>query len=109
LDKNLSPDEKVAADNQVSAAIKSIMVAVENYPELKASENYMNLQRSLNEVESQISAARRTYNAVITDYNNAIQSFPSNIMAGIMSLKPKQVFLITDNERQNIDVKQLFN
>lgn len=106
---SLSADEKVALDNQISAGMKSIMVAVENYPDLKASENFLNLQRTLNEVESQISAARRTYNAVITDYNNAIQTFPSNIMAGMMSLKRKEVFLISDVERQNVDVKNLFN
>lgn len=106
---NMSPDEKVALDNQISAGMKSIMVAVENYPDLKANENFINLQRTLNEVESQISAARRTYNAVITDYNNAIQTFPSNIMAGMMSLQRKEVFVIPETERQNVDVKSLFN
>jgi LemA protein len=106
---NISNEEKVALDNQISAGMKSIMVAVENYPDLKANENFMNLQRTLNEVESQISAARRTYNALITDYNNAIQTFPSNIMAGMMSLKRKEVFVIPEAERQNVDVKNLFN
>lgn len=106
---NISNEEKVALDNQISAGMKSIMVAVENYPDLKANENFMNLQRTLNEVESQISAARRTYNAVITDFNNAIQTFPSNIMAGMMSLKRKEVFVIPETERQNVDVKNLFN
>jgi LemA protein len=106
---NLSSDEKVVLDNQISAGMKSIMIAVENYPDLKASESFVNLQRTLNEVESQISASRRTYNAVITDYNNAIQTFPSNIMAGMMSLKRKEVFVIPEAERQNVDVKSLFN
>ncbi len=105
---NLSADEKVALDNQISSGMKSIMVAVENYPDLKANENFLNLQRTLNEVESQISAARRTYNAVVTDFNNAIQVFPKSIIAGLMALKRKQVFVITDTERQNIDVKSLF-
>jgi LemA protein len=105
---NLSSDEKVAVDNQISAGMKGLMVAVEGYPDLKANENFMNLQRTLNEVESQISAARRTYNAVITDFNNAIQSFPSNIIAGMMHLKRKEVFVIPETERQNVDVKSLF-
>lgn len=105
---NLSADEKVALDNQISAGMKSIMVAVENYPDLKASENFMNLQRTINEVESQISAARRTYNAVITDYNNGIQTFPQSIMAGMMSMSKKEVFIIPETERQNVDVKSLF-
>ena len=105
---NLSSEEKVALDNQISAGMKSIMVAVENYPDLKANENFLNLQRTLNEVESQISAARRTYNAVITDYNNAIQTFPGNIMAGMMNMQRKEVFVIPETERQNVDVKNLF-
>jgi len=105
---NLSADEKVALDNQISAGMKSIMVAVENYPDLKASDNFMNLQRTLNEVESQISAARRTYNAVITDYNNGIQTFPSNLIAGMMKLQRKEVFVIPDAERQNVNVASLF-
>lgn len=106
---NLSPNEKVQLDNKISAGMKNIMVAVENYPDLKANENFMNLQRTLNEVESQISASRRTYNAVITDYNNAIQTFPGNIMAGMMNLQRKDVFVIPETERQNVDVKNLFN
>ncbi len=107
-DGTLSNDEKVALDNEISSAMKSIMVSVENYPALKASDNFMNLQRTLNEVESQISAARRTYNAVITDYNNGIQTFPRNILAGMMNMKVKQVFVIPEVERQNVDVKNLF-
>ncbi|TKG97071.1 LemA family protein [Puteibacter caeruleilacunae] len=105
---NLSSDEKVALDNQISAGMRSIMVAVENYPDLKASDNFMNLQRTLNEVESQISAARRTYNAVVTDYNNGIQTFPQNILAGMMNMGRKNVFEIPEVERQNVDVKNLF-
>ena len=105
---SLNSDEKVALDNQISAGMKSIMVAVESYPDLKANENFMNLQRTLNEVESQISAARRTYNAVVTDFNNGVQSFPQNIIAGMMHLKTKLVFVIPETERQNVDVKNLF-
>lgn len=105
---NLSADEKVALDNQISAGMKNLMVAVENYPDLKASDNFMNLQRTLNEVESQISAARRTYNAVITDYNNGIQTFPQSILAGMMKMTRKEVFVIPETERQNVDVKNLF-
>lgn len=105
----LSSDEKVALDNQISESFKGIMVAVENYPDLKASDNFINLQRTMNEVESQISAARRTYNAVITDYNNGIQTFPRNIIAGMMHLKDKEVFVIVETERQNVNVNNLFN
>lgn len=108
LGDNLNNDEKVNLDNQISGALRSIMVSVENYPDLKASENFLNLQRTLNEVESQISAARRSYNAAVTDLNNGIETFPGNLMSGMMSLTRKQAFEIPETERQNADVKDLF-
>lgn len=104
----LSTNEKVQLDNQISNSLSGIMVSVENYPELKASENFLNLQRTLNEVESQISASRRAYNATVTDFNNGIETFPGNIVAGAMNLKHKQVFDIPREERENIKVKDLF-
>ena len=105
----LSDDEKVNLDNEISQVVKGIMVAVENYPDLKANDNFLNLQRTMNEVESQISAARRAYNAAVTDFNNGVQTFPSNIMAGMMGLTIKAVFEIPEVERENIDAKALFN
>lgn len=109
LKTNTSNDEKVDIDNQISGAVKGIMVAVENYPDLKANTNFLNLQRTFNEVESQISAARRAYNAAVTDFNNAVEMFPSNIMAGMMNLKTKKVFEIPEVERENVSAKDLFN
>lgn len=108
VEGNLSNDEKVDVDNQISSAVKGIMVAVENYPDLKANENFLNLQRTMNEVESQISAARRTYNSAVTDYNNGIQTFPGNMMAGMMGLKSKRVFEIPEVERENVNAADLF-
>ena len=109
LSGNLSNNEKVVVDNQMSGALRNLMVSVENYPELKANENFLHLQRNLNEVESQISAARRAYNASVTNFNNGIETFPGNIMAGMMGLSRKQVFEIPDTERENVNVKNLFN
>ena len=108
VEGNLSNEEKVDVDNQITHAVKGIMVAVENYPDLKANENFLNLQRTMNEVESQISAARRTFNSVVTDYNNGIQTFPGNMMAGMMGLKSKTVFEIPDVERENVNAADLF-
>lgn len=105
----LSNDEKVSLDNQITKSIGGIMVAVENYPDLKANENFNQLQRTLNEVEEQISASRRSYNASVTDYNDAIEMFPSNIMANMMNYKRKEVFEIQEIERQNVNVANLFN
>ncbi|MBU1086674.1 MAG: LemA family protein [Candidatus Omnitrophica bacterium] len=106
---NLSDDEKVDLDNKVSKMMGGIMVAVENYPDLKANQNFIQLQRTLNEVEEQISAARRAYNASVTDYNNAVEMLPTSFMASMMTYKRKQVFETAEKERQNIDVKSLFN
>jgi LemA protein len=105
---NLSDEDKVELDNQISGALGQIMVAVESYPDLKANKNFLQLQASLNEVEEQISASRRAYNAAVTDYNNGVEMFPTNIMAGMMNLKRKKVFEITETERQNVNVGDLF-
>jgi LemA protein len=105
----LSDEQKIELDQKMSSALGSIMVAVENYPDLKANENIMHLQRTLTEVEAQISAARRAYNQAVTDYNNAIEMFPTNIMANMMRYTRKAVFETPENERQNVNVKELFN
>ncbi|MDD3877690.1 MAG: LemA family protein [Bacteroidales bacterium] len=105
---NLSDEEKIELDSKISKAVSGIMVAVENYPDLKASNNFMQLQGSLNEVEEQLSAARRFYNAAVTDYNNAVQMVPSNIIASMFNFKLKKLFEISEKERQNVDVKSLF-
>ena len=104
-----SDEEKVNLDNMITSKLGGIMVAVENYPDLKASENFNQLQRSLNEVEEQISASRRAYNATVTSYNNSVEMFPTNIIAGMMSMKHKNVFEIPETQRENVDVGELFN
>ena len=104
-----STDEKVQLENQISGMMKSVMVAVENYPELKASAQFTMLQRSWNETEEQISAARRNYNASVTSYNNAVEKFPSNIFASIFGHKRKSVLEIPETERQNVSAKAMFN
>ena len=104
----LSDDERVELDNKLTRALGGIMVAVENYPDLKANQNFLQLQGSLNEIEEQISAARRAYNAAATTYNNAIEMFPTNIMASMMNYKRKHVFEIPEEERKSVDVGKLF-
>jgi len=105
---NISDEHKIALDAKISSALGSIMIAVENYPDLKANENVMHLQGTLNELEEQLSAARRAYNQAVTDYNNAIEMIPTNFMASAMAYKRKQVFEIVEAERKNVDVKELF-
>jgi LemA protein len=102
-------DQRIDVENQISRALGNIMVAVESYPELKANQNFMHLQASLNEIEEQISAARRFYNSAVTDYNNAVEMFPTNIIAAQMNYRTKKVFEATEQERRPVDVRSLFN
>jgi len=106
---DMSDDEKVDLDNMITSKLGGIMVAVENYPDLKASENFNQLQRSLNEIEEQISASRRAYNASVTSYNNGVEMFPTNIIASMMKMEHKNVFEIPETERENINVGDLFS
>jgi len=105
----LTDDQKIDLDNKVTKAMGGIMVAVENYPDLKANQNFLQLQGSMNEIEEQISAARRAYNAAVTDYNNAVEMFPTNILASMMNYKLKNVFEIDQAQREDIDTDKLFN
>jgi LemA protein len=100
---------KLETDSKISKNIGGLMMAVENYPSLKASQNFIELQQAWNESEEQIAASRRFFNSAVTEFNTAIQSFPSSIIANYLKLKEENVFSISDEERQNIDAKKLFN
>ncbi len=99
---------RVELENQFSQAMESIMFAVENYPDLKASQNFLALQGSLNEIEEQLSAARRTFNAVTTDYNDSIEMFPSNLLAGLIGYRLRPLFEMPAIERENPNAAKLF-
>ena len=86
----------------------NIVALIENYPELKSEHHVSQLLESLNEVEEQISAARRFYNAAVTDYNNAREMFPSNIVASYIRYQPK-LFVTPTEERSNVNVDRLWN
>ena len=84
--------DKAAAENQLSGALKSLFAVTENYPELKANENFLSLQGELTDTEDKIQAARRFYNGMARDLNTKIQAFPSNIIAGAFGFKPIDFF-----------------
>lgn len=105
---SVSPDQKIQLENQIGSAMRNIMVQVENYPDLKANQNFLQLQGSWNEIEEQISAARRAYNASVNDYNNAVEQFPTNIMARMMNYSGKPFLDIPEEERKNISAEELF-
>jgi LemA protein len=101
-----TPADKAQAENQLSGALKSLFAVAENYPQLKASEQFTGLQTSLNSIEDNIQNARRYYNAVIRDYNTRAQTFPVNIIAGMFGFQPRQFFEVESPEdRQNVQVK----
>jgi len=102
-------DEKIDIERKLEPLLHRLMVNVENYPQLKASENFLQLQETLKNLEDNIAAARRAYNQAVTDYNNAIEMFPTNIMASWMRLERKKVFEIPESQRENVDVSGLFN
>lgn len=95
--------ERFALEADLSQKMGSLLVAVENYPELKSQQNMLEAQRVYADVEEHISAARRSYNAAGKRYRDAIQIFPGNLIAAILGLKPMPFFEVPDTERKPID------
>ena len=90
---------------ELNNIINKILVVAENYPELKASEQYLNLQKNLSKVESQLQAARRIYNNDVTNYNTKIESIPNNIIAAVFGFKKAELFQIEEYKKENINIK----
>ena len=106
---NLTTTQIIELEKQLTSGLRGLMVNVENYPDLKANQNFLHLQSTWTESEEQIAAARRTYNAAVTEYNNAIMMFPGNLFAGMLNYQTMQVLENTEEERKNISAKTLFN
>ena len=100
-----TPADKAAAENQLTGALKSLFAVAENYPELKASEQFTQLQGSLSQTEDAVQNARRYYNAVVRDLNTKIQSFPTNIIAGMYGFTARQFFETDAADREPVQVK----
>ncbi len=109
LTGNLSQDRRLVLENQISRTMGNLLAMIENYPELQSDRHVSQLLATLTEVEEQISAARRFFNTAVTEYNNALEMFPSNIVANMMGYRLRNVFVATAQERQNIDVDQIFS
>ena len=109
LSTDITQEEKVDIENQLNRSMKGFSLTVENYPDLKASRNFVKLQEAWNKAEGQIAAARRFFNSAVTDYNNKIAFFPNNLIAKMMHYKPKNIFEIPEEERQIISAKELFS
>jgi len=98
--------QKAQAENMLSGALKSLFAVAENYPQLRASENFSKLQEELADTENKIQAARRFYNGNVRELNTALEVFPSNIVAKIFSFKSAEFFQLEgEEERKPVEVK----
>lgn len=95
---------QLALSDKMTEALGHVFAISENYPALQASDNFLKLQAALNEMEEQIAAARRAFNASVTDYNNAVEMFPTSLMAGMMGLTKQSWFEAAAAERQAVDI-----
>ncbi|MBS1730974.1 MAG: LemA family protein [Bacteroidetes bacterium] len=94
------------ANQQLGGALRGLLAIAENYPDLKANQNFLELQQSLQTIETDLGNSRRYYNATVRDYNTAIQQFPGVIIAGMMQFAPKEFYELEDpNEAKNVEVK----
>jgi LemA protein len=99
-------DAKAAAEanNQLTGALKTLFAVAENYPQLRASENFMQLQKELSDIEAKIAYARQFYNSNVMSYNTRIQIFPNVLVAGPFGFKPADFFAATEEEKADVKV-----
>ena len=97
--------EKAEAENMLSGTLKSLFAVSENYPELKANQNFLELQRELTDTEDKIMASRRFYNGNVRDFNTKLQVFPTNMIAGMLKFSAREFFEMDEREKENIEVK----
>lgn len=102
-----SPKEAAKANNMLTDALKSVFAVAEAYPDLKASQNFIELQQELVDTEDKIQAARRFYNSGVRDLNTKVQVFPNNVFAGMLGFKQREFFEVDDGENVDkpVDVK----
>jgi LemA protein len=99
-----SVGDKAKADNMLTGALKSLFAVAEAYPQLKASENFKDLQQQLTNTEDKVAYSRQFYNSNVLDYNTKLAVFPSNIIASMFGFKTYEFFAATDEERKNVKV-----
>ncbi len=103
-----SMQEKLKDENTLSGALKSLFAVAENYPDLKANQNFLSLQSDLTDTEDKIQAARRFYNGNVRDFNTKLQVFPTNIIAGTLNFQPREFFDIDEKGPEGQPVKVEF-
>ncbi len=98
-----SISEKIVSEQQLSSALAGLKIALEAYPDLKANQNFLNLQVTLNEIEEKLAAGRRFFNKSTTKYNNAVESFPSNLIAQNFGFSREVLFDLGPEHRENLE------
>lgn len=99
-----SMEERANADNMLTSTLKSLFAVAENYPDLKANQNFLDLQEKLSGLEDKLQNSRRFYNATVRDYNTKIQMFPGNVLAGILNFEKKEFFEAAGEEKENVKI-----
>jgi len=96
-------DDKIVAEQQLTAALQGLRVQVEAYPDLKANQNFLQLQEELSDIENKLAASRRFFNGATTEYNNAVETFPSNLIAGNFGFKREVMFDLGNEGRTRME------
>ncbi|QRN84636.1 LemA family protein [Clostridia bacterium] len=99
-----SVEDKMAGENALQGTLKTLFAVAESYPDLKANQNFMDLQKQLQSLEGEIAQSRKYYNGVVKEYNTKTEVFPSNIIAGIFGFMKAPYFEIEEGERENVKV-----
>ncbi|MDD4409147.1 MAG: LemA family protein [Candidatus Pacebacteria bacterium] len=100
----VDPEKKGEAENILSGTLKSLFAVAESYPELKASQNFIELQKELSDTENKIQAARRFYNGNVLEFNNKVEVFPNNLIASMFGFIKEKFFEIAEAEKENVKV-----
>jgi LemA protein len=101
-------DDKIVAENKLSGALAGLKVTLEAYPDLKANQNFLHLQEEMSDIENKLAAVRRFFNSATKELNNAVQTFPSNIIAGMFGFQKAQMFDL-GSERATLDKAPAIN
>lgn len=100
-----TPAEQAQAENALSGTLKTLFAVAEAYPDLKANQNFLELQRELTDTEDKIQASRRFYNGNVRDFNTKIQVFPNNLVVGMLGYQKYEFFEISEQEKENVKVE----
>lgn len=96
-------NEKIEAENQLTSALNGLKVSLEAYPDLKANQNFLQLQNEISDIENKLAAVRRFFNSATKEFNNAVQTFPSSLLAGMFGFKKEPMFEVPEEQRADIE------